>query len=87
VPRISKFGGMTIVLYYNDHDPPHFHIVGEHKTRINIMTGEYLQGDPVLPNTKLNDILEWLDKWRDDIMKAWNDCRDSIEPSKIPPLY
>jgi hypothetical protein len=51
------------------------------------MTGEYLQGDPVLPNTKLNDILEWLDKWRDDIMKAWNDCRDSIEPSKIPPLY
>jgi hypothetical protein len=58
-----------------------------HSPRINIMTGEYLQGDPVLPNTKLNDILEWLDKWRDDIMKAWNDCRDSIEPSKIPPLY
>ncbi|QSS99734.1 DUF4160 domain-containing protein [Pontibacillus sp. ALD_SL1] len=23
---ISHFGGISIHLYYNDHDPPHFHV-------------------------------------------------------------
>lgn len=87
MPRISKFGGMTIVLYYNDHDPPHFHIVGEYKTRIEIMTGLYLKGDTPLPVSKEKDVLKWLDIWRDDIMKGWDDCREGKEPAKIPPLY
>lgn len=26
MPTISKFDGLTIVLYYNDHEPPPFHV-------------------------------------------------------------
>jgi hypothetical protein len=87
VPRISKFGGITIVLYYNDHDPPHFHVVGEYKTRIEIATGAYLKGDMPLPHSKEREVLEWLGMWRGDIMKGWNDCRAGKVPAKIPPLY
>ena len=25
MPRISDFNGITIFMYYSDHDPPHFH--------------------------------------------------------------
>ncbi|MFC6113665.1 DUF4160 domain-containing protein [Sporosarcina thermotolerans] len=62
LPRISKFGGIIIVLYYNDHDPPHFHIVGEYKTRIEIATGQYLKGDSPLPSSKEKDVIKWLEK-------------------------
>lgn len=78
---------MTIVLYYNDHEPPHFHIVGEHKTRMEISNGAYLKGDTPLPISKEKDVLVWLSKWRNDIMKGWNDCREGKVPDKIPPLY
>jgi hypothetical protein len=62
-------------------------VVGEYKTRIEIETGDYLKGDVPFPSNKEKDIQTWLDKWRDDMIKGWNDCRDGIEPSKIPPLY
>jgi hypothetical protein len=25
MPEISRFLGVVIAMYYNDHDPPHFH--------------------------------------------------------------
>lgn len=87
MPRISKFGGLSIVLYYNDHDPPHFHVVGEYQTRIEIENGVYLKGDNPLPSSKEKDVLEWLGMWRSDIMKGWNNCREGKVPAKIPPLY
>lgn len=88
MPRISTFGGMTMVLYYNDHDPPHFHVFdAEFETRIEIKTGEYCKGDEPLPRSKERDVLRWLETWRDAILEAWNACRDEEVPSQIPPLY
>jgi hypothetical protein len=26
MPEISRFFGITVRMYYNDHDPPHFHV-------------------------------------------------------------
>ena len=26
MPEISRFFGMVIAMYYNDHAPPHFHV-------------------------------------------------------------
>jgi hypothetical protein len=26
VPEISRFLGIVITMYFNDHDPPHFHV-------------------------------------------------------------
>jgi hypothetical protein len=52
---------MTMVLYYNDHDPPHFHVFdAEFETRIEIKTGEYCKGDEPLPRSKERDLLRWL---------------------------
>jgi hypothetical protein len=27
MPEISRFLGIVIAMYYNDHEPPHFHAV------------------------------------------------------------
>lgn len=78
---------MTIYIYFDDHEPPHFHVRGNDKTRLNIITGEYLKGDKPLPRNKERDIHIWLEKNRNDIMKAWEDCRRGVVPQSIPPLY
>jgi len=88
MPRISSFGGITMVLYYNDHDPPHFHVLDDgFETRIEIRTGEYCKSDAPLSRSKERDVIRWLDIWRDAILEGWNACRDGSVPSKIPPLY
>ena len=37
MPRISSFYGIIIWMYFDDHNPPHFHATyGEFEIRINI---------------------------------------------------
>ena len=37
VPEISRFFGMVIAMYYNDHSPPHFHVrYGAQKAVVSI---------------------------------------------------
>jgi hypothetical protein len=86
LPKISEFSGMKIYLYYDDHEPPHFHVRGQWKTRIEIHSGQYMKGDAPLPKGQEKDVLAWLEKYRDDMMKGWNDCRAGTEPTNIPPL-
>lgn len=86
MPQICEFSGMKIYLYFDDHDPPHFHVRGQDKTRINILTGEYLAGDPTLPRSKEKKLIEWLEIHKTDMIKAWNTCKNGAIPNKIPPL-
>ena len=45
MPEISRFLGIIVAMYYNDHSPPHFHArYGENEIRVNIETGEILSG-------------------------------------------
>jgi hypothetical protein len=45
VPVISRFLGIVIAMFYNDHDPPHFHAkYGEYEIRVAIETGEIMSG-------------------------------------------
>ncbi len=38
MPEISKFFGITISLYWRDHNPPHIHInYGEYACTINVL--------------------------------------------------
>ncbi len=45
MPEVSRFFGIVIKLYYNDHQPPHFHAeYAEHVGEINLETLEVIQG-------------------------------------------
>lgn len=45
MPEISRFFGIIITMYYNDHGLPHFHAkYGEHKAKILIETGAIVEG-------------------------------------------
>ncbi|XGV97079.1 MAG: DUF4160 domain-containing protein [Leptolyngbya sp. BL-A-14] len=45
MPEISRFFGIIIAMYYNDHPPPHFHVrYGHQKAIISIQTLTLLEG-------------------------------------------
>ena len=85
MPEISRFLGIVIAIYYNDHAPPHFHArYGELEIRVAIQSGEILSGN--FPKRAQSLVLEWLDLHREELMEDWNLAEQRKPLRKIAPL-
>ena len=85
MPEISRFFGIIIRMYFNDHVPPHFHAdYGEHSIEITIETLEVLKGK--LPNRVLGLVLEWASLHRDELRSDWERARNGETLEPIQPL-
>jgi hypothetical protein len=70
MPVISRFYGILIKMYFNDHLPPHFHaIYGEYNGLFDLRTLEMLEGD--LPNRAIKLIVEWAEIYKKELMEMW----------------
>jgi hypothetical protein len=66
MPRVSWFFGISIYLYFNDHDPPHFHArYSGHKAKIAMDPLRILEGR--LPPRVLGLVLEWASSHRQEL--------------------
>ena len=84
MPVISKFLGVSIAMYWNDHSPPHFHAkYGEYEITVDILTG-VVEGK--FPKRALRHVLEWYELHKDALMQDWELCRQKKAPKKIEPL-
>lgn len=81
MPIITRFYGIVIKMFFNEHNPPHFHaIYGEYVGLIDLRTFEMLEGD--LPPKALSLVQEWGKNHADSLLRMW----DSKEFHKLPPL-
>ncbi|MGL5194581.1 MAG: DUF4160 domain-containing protein [Chroococcales cyanobacterium] len=70
MPEISRFFGMVITMYYNDHAPPHFHVCyGQQKALITIETLTLLEGQ--LKPRALGLVIEWAALYQSELMDNW----------------
>ena len=84
MPTISEFFGISIVIRFIDHNPPHFHAYYQQdKISVEIMNGK-VRGE--MSECALRMVLEWLDLHREEIMNAWELASIGQNPSKIEPL-
>lgn len=84
MPEISSFYGILIYMYFNEHNPPHFHVkYGEYSAIITIEDG-IVKGS--LPRRALNLIYDWLDLHKEDLMENWRRLENSESVLKIEPL-
>ena len=85
MPTISEFFGIIIRLYYDDHNPPHFHAYyAEHEVIINIKTLEILEGS--IPKRAKSLVVEWAIEHRQELMEDWK-LAEKHQPLKpITPL-
>jgi hypothetical protein len=85
VPTVSKFYGLTIRMFFNEHAPPHFHVeYAEYKAEIVIETLKSMGGN--LPRRALVLVLEWAALHREELMADWDLCRSHEQPNQIEPL-
>jgi hypothetical protein len=85
LPEISRFLGIIIAMYYNDHAPPHFHAkYGDFEAVIAIDTGEVVEGR--LPPRVLGLVQEWRECHRADLTEDWNLARERKALKPIEPL-
>lgn len=53
--RVDKIDGLEVIIYTNDHDPPHFHVKTKGKkidAKFLIETGKYISGEIDAKNLK-----------------------------------
>lgn len=85
MPEISRFFGIVIRMYVNDHNPPHFHATyAEFEALINIETMQIYQGE--LPRRALALVLEWTALHRGELQQDWGRARKGEPLQPIAPL-
>ena len=85
MPEISRFLGIIISMYFDEHNPPHFHAqYGESKAQILIKDLIVKQGE--LPSRVLGLVVEWAVLHRKELLSNWENARKSLKLKKIPPL-
>jgi hypothetical protein len=58
MPEISRFFGIIIAMFYDDHNPPHFHAwYGKDGVAIEITSLRVLEGQ--IPARALGLVMEW----------------------------
>lgn len=85
MPRISFFLGIAIYMYFNDHNPPHFHAMyGEYAAMVNINDGEVLSGK--LPPRVKALVKEWAEINRELLLKNWEISKTDGDLLSVPPI-
>ena len=70
MPVITRFYGIIIKMYFNDHIPPHFHaIYNEYNGIFDLNSLEIIEGD--LPNKAITLIKEWGSAYKEELLKMW----------------
>jgi hypothetical protein len=85
MPELSRFFGIIITMFYDDHAPPHFHVrYGEHKAIMTIDSLMLLDGH--LPPRVLGLVAEWGALHQDELKDDWVLAEQRAPLKKIKPL-
>jgi Domain of unknown function (DUF4160) len=85
VPAISRFFGITIAMFFDDHGHPHFHArhsEGEAKIRIDNLEPI----DSTLDRRQLRLVLAWAELHQDELHENWRRARAGETLLPIEPL-
>lgn len=85
VPTISRFFGVTISMFHDDHGHPHFHARHAQGTaRIRIDQIEAI--DSSLARRQLRLVLAWAELHQQELLENWQQARAHETLNKIEPL-
>ena len=85
MPEISRFFGIIITMYYNDHVPPHFHARYDgDRASIGIESLQILEGS--LPPRALGLVMEWALVHKSELLNDWSLAQSRFPLKSIEPL-
>lgn len=85
MPTISRFFGLTVMMYFDDHGPPHFHVRAAGNTaKIRIDTLEVLASN--LSRRELQLVLTWAEMHTKELEANWRRALEGATLKQIEPL-
>ena len=85
MPEISRFFGIVIAIYWNDHGVPHFHAkYAGQRASFSIADLRLLEGS--LPPRVTALVLEWAFLHRQELLEDWNLAQAKKPLISIAPL-
>lgn len=85
MPEISRFLGIVIRMYPNEHNPPHFHaFYGDDVAVFSIETGQMIRGE--FPPKKAALVTAWTIIHANELLKNWKRMSSGEQMLKIKPL-
>lgn len=85
MPEISRFYGIIIKMFYNEHNPPHIHVFyGDHQALLDINTFAIISGE--LSPRAFGLATEWMMLHQHELLSFWEKAKNHEALGKIRPL-
>ena len=85
MPTISTFYGLVILMFWDDHNPPHFHVrYASDQALIGIDELQIIAGS--LPRRAERMVLEWAGDHKAELLENWRLCKTLQQLRTIAPL-
>ena len=85
MPVVSRFFGIVIRMYFDEHNPPHFHAIhGAEEAQVEIDPIILLRGR--LNRRATSMVFEWAARYQPELMENWNRLRRDQPAQTIEPL-
>lgn len=85
MPEISRFFGIIIRMFFDEHNPPHVHAEYQGQKAVFDLNGNVTRGD-LSSRTATRLVREWIDLHVDELKIDWELAQAGREVRQIAPL-
>ena len=85
MPEISRFFGIIIRMFFDEHNPPHIHAEYQASKAVFDLNGNITRGD-LGSRTAVRLVREWIDMHSSELREDWELTQAGKEIKKIAPL-
>ncbi len=85
MPELSRFFGIIIRMFFEEHNPPHIHAEHQGNKAVFDLSGNITRGD-LKSRTAIKLVREWIDRHIAELCEDWELAQAGKEIKKIDPL-
>ena len=85
MPEISRFFGIVIRMFFDEHNPPHVHVEYQGQKAVFDLYGNVTRGN-LASRTATRLVREWIDLHVDELRTDWELAQAGSDVQKIAPL-
>ncbi|MCK5851379.1 MAG: DUF4160 domain-containing protein [Kiritimatiellae bacterium] len=85
MPELSRFFGIIIRMFFDEHNPPHIHAEHQGNKAVFDLSGNITRGD-LKSRTAIKLVREWIDLHTSELQEDWTLAQAGQEIKKIAPL-
>lgn len=85
MPEISRFFGIIIRMFFDDHNPPHIHAEYQGRKAVFDFVGNVMRGD-LGSRTATKLVREWIDIHLNELRSDWELAQAGRQLKQIDPL-